>query len=157
MSYVRIVIFYFGIVLIFFGCQDQTKKTVHYDLSAVWKVHDQKRYESTTKIKFPSEFQVIAQGVQSEFVEISILQLNKKDKDDFLAINNFKPASGTNYSLFALKYLDTIHQKISEKDHLFYNYNMYVPKSDDIGWLYMYDTLTNKLYCQVQYPDPGGT
>lgn len=116
---------------------------------------DKDYYERVTRIKFPDNYDVVTTADNGEFVTITILKLDKNDCMKFLVDNNFKRwEESYSPSFEGLNFLDSTYQKIPDSKGCYVNYRSKM--NGQVGWMYMIDTLTCSLYCEIEYPDMGG-
>lgn len=121
---------------------------------------DKEYYEETTKIKFPDDIKVVATADNGEFVTITIIDLNKSDCKKFIQVNKFesiykdKNSAFTQFApeLIGLAWLDSTYRNLPEKNLLVRE----MSSEKGTGWTYYIDTLTCRLYCQINYPDWSG-
>jgi hypothetical protein len=117
-------------------------------------------YEQSTKIKFPMDYTVVATADNGEFLTITILDLNKDGCDKFIRDNKFQTLYNDSNSvlrsfepqLSGLNFLDSCYRKLPDKNLLVREKSF----ENGTGWTYYIDTLTCRLYCQINYPDWGG-
>ncbi len=116
---------------------------------------DKDYYERVTKIKFPDNYNIVTTADNGEFVTITILDLYKKDCRKFIIDNNFERWD-KNYSFpfEGLFFLDSSYRKFPDSKSYYSNCKGKV--RGQVGWTYVIDTLTCRLYCEIEYPDMGG-
>jgi hypothetical protein len=110
---------------------------------------DKDYYEKTTKINFPDNYTTLATVDNGEFLTLTILKLSKSDCISFINKYNFSPVRTHKLELIGLNWLDKKYQNLPGK-------NMLVKEKwfdNGIGWIYLMDTSSFKLYCQINYPD----
>lgn len=120
---------------------------------------DKDYYERTTKIKFPDDIKVVATADNGEFVTITIIDLNKSDCKKFIQDNKFETLYKDTNSVFkhftpdliGLAWLDSKYRSLPGKNLLVREMSF----EKGTGWTYYIDTLTCRLYCQINYPDWG--
>lgn len=112
-------------------------------------------YEKVTKIKFPAKYKVVATADNGEFVTITIIDLDKKDCRKFIAENKFERWDMNNaFPYEGLSLLGSNYRIFPDTKSYFANYKSKVPGLT--GWTYVIDTLTCRLYAEIEYPDMGG-
>jgi hypothetical protein len=119
------------------------------------KSFDRDYYERTTEIEFPNKYKMIATADNHEFLTITILDLDKSSCKDFARDNKFVPVDQTYpINLMGLHLLDTSLAKLPNPKTLV---ERHVSKQiGKVGWVYLLDTTTCRLYCEIEYPDPAG-
>ena len=121
---------------------------------------DNNYYEKTTNIKLPKDYEVVTSIDNGEFLTITILDLNKSDCKKFILVNKFEALNkdtnsalkNFNPELSGLAWLDSSYRKMSNKNLLVKEKS----STKGTGWKYYIDTITCRLYCQINYPDWGG-
>ena len=112
------------------------------------KVHS----EFVTNINFPEGYKFIS-GVDSNFIRITILDLDKKNCIQFYKENKFVPVHDTlPQKLSCMNYLDSAYRHLPDNEKL-------VIKRDTNNrtyWTYLLDTTTCRLYCHISFPDNDG-
>jgi hypothetical protein len=117
-------------------------------------------YEKTTKINFPKDYEIIASIDNGEFLTITILDLSKADCKKFIKDNKFEKLykdtttilKSISPSLNGLYLLDSAYRKLPDRNLLVRDEQF----ENGTGWNYYIDTLTCRLYCQINYPDKEG-
>jgi hypothetical protein len=112
-------------------------------------------YQKTTSIQFPKDYKVVATTDNGEFLTITILDIEKNTLKAFTDQNNFIPVNDESETdLMGLQFLDSNY-------HLLPDTKLMLIKQVEklqgkIGWTYLADTTTGRLYCEIDYPDFGG-
>ena len=117
-------------------------------------------YEKTTKIEFPKDYEVVTSIDNGEFFTITILDLSKSDCKKFILDNKFEVLYKDTNSvlkdfppdLSGLNWLDSSYRKMPDKNLLVREKSF----ENGTGWTYYIDTITCRLYCQINYPDKEG-
>lgn len=116
---------------------------------------DKDYYEKVTKIKFPDNYNIVTTADNGEFVTITILDLDKNECRKFIIDNNFERWDKSHSLPFVGLYiLDSAYRKFPDSKSYYSNCKGKEP--GQVGWTYMIDTLTCRLYCEIEYPDIGG-
>jgi hypothetical protein len=124
-------------------------------ISCSSKSFDKDYYERITKIEFPNNYKIIATADNGEFLTFTILDLDKSSCKDFAADNKFVPVDQAfPINLMGLHLLDTSFAKPLNPKSLLERYVF--KQKGKVGWVYLLDTITCRLYCQIEYPDFGG-
>lgn len=111
-------------------------------------------YEKVTNIKFPKNYKVIASADNGEFVTITIIDLSETDCKKFSTDNKFEPIEDKfPQDLIGVGYLDSVYRQIPDNNKLLRNWG----NNKKTNWIYLLDTTTCRLYCQIDYPDWAGT
>ena len=108
--------------------------------------------ELITQIHFPEGYKFIT-GVDSNFIRITILDLDKKNCMKFYKENNLQPIEDTlPQNLSCMNYLDSAYT------HLPDNKEMVIKRDTNnrTYWTYLLDTTTCRLYCHISFPDYDG-
>ena len=111
-------------------------------------------YEKTTNIKFPDNYKFVATADNGEFMTIAILDLGKKDCKKFITEYNFEPITDFFPKMIGIAYLDGNLGKLPDRTVSLVKYNDKEPGK--VGWTYLIDTTTCRLYCEIDYPDWDG-
>ena len=124
-------------------------------MSCSSKSFEKDYYERITKIEFPNNYKIIATADNGEFLTITILDLDKSSCKDFIANNKFEPVDQTYpINLMGLNFLDSSFSHLPNSKSLL---ERHVPKQEGkVGWTYLLDTTTFRLYCEIDYPDFAG-
>ncbi len=116
---------------------------------------DKSYYEKISHVKFPQKYKIVASADNGEFMTIAILDLDGPTCKRFISDNNFLPVdSAYPVNLMALSLLDSSFRELPATQQLFRKYVAKVPGK--VGWTYLIDTSSGRLYCEIDYPDFGG-
>jgi len=108
--------------------------------------------ELVTKIHIPEDYKFIA-GVDTDFIRITILDLDKKNCTEFYKSNKFEPISDTFPQTFiGMNYLDNVYRQLPENNKLL----KLSGKKNWTNWIYLLDTTTCRLYGHISFPDLNG-
>ena len=112
------------------------------------KVHS----EFVTNINFPEDYKFIT-GVDSNFIRITILDLDKNKCMKFYTDNNFEPIGDTlPRPLACMDYLPSRYRQLPEYKKLLIKHGI----NNRTYWTYLLDTTTCRLYCHISFPDYDG-
>jgi hypothetical protein len=116
---------------------------------------DKDYYERITQIKFPNAYRMIASADNIEFMTITILDLDKSSCRKFAQDNNFEPVEQMYpLNLVGLHFLDTSIAKLPDSKKLLMRH--FPKEPGKVGWTYLLDTTSCRLYCEIDYPDYAG-
>jgi len=138
----------------FFLCSCSTEEAKKD--AVVEPTFDKVFYESVTSIKFPKDYKFITTADNGEFLTITIIDLNKNDWAKFAKDNKFEPIDdkfSQKQQLFGTNILDSTYSHVPENNKLLRNWG----SNKKTNWIYLLDTTTYRLYCQIDYPDAAGT
>jgi len=108
--------------------------------------------ELVTKIHIPEGYKFIS-GVDTDFIRITILDLDKNKCTEFYKSNNFEPVTDTFPQTFiGIIYLDSNYRKLPDNNKLL----KLSGKAKFTKWIYLLDTTTCRLYGQISFPDWNG-
>jgi len=108
--------------------------------------------ELVTKIHIPEGYKFIA-GVDTDFIRITILDLDKSKCTEFYKSNKFEPVTDTFPQTFiGINYLDSNYRKLPDNNKLL----KLSGKAKFTNWVYLLDTTTCRLYGQISFPDWNG-
>jgi hypothetical protein len=116
---------------------------------------ERRYYERTTKIKFPNNYKVVATVDNQEFITITLLDLDKETLKEFATDNNFElPNEKYRPRLLGLFFLDSVYHELPDTKTCLIRYVDKEPGK--VGWTYLADTSSGRLYCEIRYPDAAG-
>ena len=108
--------------------------------------------ELVTKISIPDGYKFIA-GVDTDFIRITILDLDKKNCSEFYKKNKFESISDTLPQTFiGINYLDSVYRQLPDNNKLL----RLSGKTNYTNWIYLLDTTTCRLYGHISFPDWKG-
>lgn len=115
---------------------------------------DLEYYEKISGVKFPHNIEVVECHDNAEFVTTAFIKIPLDSINEFLVGGNFKKVNQE----FEPDFLGM--NWISKQNLVFpNNENLYElnARSKSNTWYYLLDKRTGKLWCEIQYPDWGGT
>lgn len=108
--------------------------------------------ELVTKIHIPEDYKFIT-GVDTDFIRITILDLDKKNCTGFYKDNKFEPINDTFPQIFiGINYLDSVYRQLPATNKLL----RLSGKAKFTNWIYLLDTTTCRLYGLISFPDWNG-
>jgi len=108
--------------------------------------------ELVTQIHIPEGYTFIT-GIDSDFIRITIVDLEKLNCKKFYADNKFEPIQDTSSQVFfGLNYLDSIYRQTPSNNKLL----KLSGTNSFTTWIYLLDTTTCRLYGQISFPDLKG-
>ncbi len=108
--------------------------------------------ELITKVHIPEGSKFIT-GVDTNFIRITVLDLDKVSCKAFFTSNKFGPVNDTFPQFFVgIGYLDTRYQQLPDNNKLV----KLSGKNNWTTWVYLLDTTTCRLYGQISFPDLDG-
>ena len=112
-------------------------------------------YQKTTSIPFPKDYKVEATVDNGEYLTITILDVEKNTLKAFTQKNNFIQVNDeSEMKLMGLQFLDSTYHNLPDSKMMLIKMEEKLPGK--IGWTYLADTTTGRLYCEIDYPDFGG-
>jgi len=136
------------LLLFYSGC---STNNTYKDISPVQnpnEVHN----ELVTKISIPEGYTFVA-GVDTDFIRITILDLDKKSCTKFYKDNKFEPLNDTSPQIFiGMNYLDSAYRQLPVNNKLL----KISGKARFTNWIYLLDTTTCRLYGHISFPDLNG-
>ena len=108
--------------------------------------------EQVTKIYLPEDYKFITE-VDTDFIRITIIDLDKKNCAKFYRDNNFKPIDDTlPLTLACINYLDSAYRHLPSNNKMLINSGKVI----QTYWTYLLDTSTCRLYCHISFPGYHG-
>ena len=108
--------------------------------------------ELVTNIHIPEGYKFIT-GVDTDFIRITILDLDKSKCTEFYKDNKFEPINDTLPQTFiGINYLDSDYRQLPGNNKLL----RISGKAKWTTWIYLLDTTTCRLYGQISFPDMNG-
>ena len=108
--------------------------------------------ELVTKIHIPEDYKFIA-GADTDFIRITILDLDKNNCTALYKSNKFEPINDTlPLSPVCWNYLDSSFRQLPDKSKLV----RLSGKNNWTNWIYLLDTTTCRLYGHISFPDLNG-
>ena len=108
--------------------------------------------ELVTKIHIPEGYNFIT-GVDTDFIRITILDLDTKNCTEFYKSNKFEPVNDTLPQTFiGMNYLDSVYRLLPDNNKLL----KLSGKNNWTNWIYLLDTTTCRLYGHISFPDLNG-
>jgi hypothetical protein len=105
--------------------------------------------ELVTKIHIPEGYKFIT-GVDTDFIRITILDLDKKNCTEFYKTNKFESINDTFHQTFIdMDYLDSVYTQLPDNNKLL----RLSGKNNWTNWIYLLDTTTCRLYGHISFPD----
>jgi len=112
-------------------------------------------YQKTTHIQFPKNYNVITTADNGEYLTITILDVEKNTLKAFTQQNNFIQVNDeSEMKLMGLQFLDSTYHNLPDTKLMLIKQEEKLPGK--VGWTYLADTITGRLYCEIDYPDFGG-
>ena len=113
---------------------------------------DEFHNELVTKIHIPEGYKFIT-GVDTDFIRITILDLDKNKCIEFSRDNKFESIKDTFPQTFiGMNYLDSIYRQLPDNSKLL----RISGKVKWTKWTYLLDTATCRLYGHISFPDMNG-
>ena len=108
--------------------------------------------ELVTKIHIPEGYNFVT-GVDTDFIRITILDLDKTNCIKFLKDNKFEPINDTLPQTFiGMNFLDSVYRQLPGNNKLI----KLSGKNKWTNWIYLLDTTTCRLYGHISFPDLNG-
>jgi hypothetical protein len=117
-------------------------------------------YERISSVELPTFYDVVETADNWEFVTTSVIDIDESDSEEFIRENNFQLIRNTIYNQYWPPYFEGVHlvngllDTLPHPDDCVIKYKEKVP--GEVGFVYLFDTKSCRLYCEIKYPDMGG-
>ena len=139
------------IVLSFLFFTDCSTNNTYKDISPDQNPNEAHN-ELVTKIHIPEGYKFIT-GVDTDFIRITILDLDKINCIKFYKDNKFELINDTLPQTFiGMNYIDSAYRQLPDNNKLL----RITGKAKWTNWIYLLDTVTCRLYGHISFPDLNG-
>jgi len=111
-------------------------------------------FERITGVKFPKQIEVIECVDNAEFEINALILLPKDSIKGFLNKTNFKPVPSSFDLDYSMMFLLSEENKNYPDWKYLYEFE---GSAHENYWTYLLDIQSGRLWCQISYPDWGGT